>query len=109
MNRVTLQSNDNAAEGVLYMAMELGDKHWKLVFSAEPTLPIGPRSSETLKRPETYRLGPRKGPIMPRPRPRTRMLDSSRAQQYSTSSPKKGRLRSLLVFASRVEAAKIER
>jgi hypothetical protein len=23
MNRVTLQSNDNAAEGVLYMAMEL--------------------------------------------------------------------------------------
>ena len=33
MNRVTLQSNDNAAEGVLYMAMELGDKHWKLVFS----------------------------------------------------------------------------
>jgi hypothetical protein len=28
MNRVTLQSNDNAAEGVLYMAMELGDKHW---------------------------------------------------------------------------------
>ncbi len=33
MNRVTLQSNDNAAEGVLYMAMELGDKCWKLVFS----------------------------------------------------------------------------
>jgi hypothetical protein len=33
MNRVTLQSNDNAAEGVLYMAMELGDKRWKLVFS----------------------------------------------------------------------------
>ena len=32
MNRVTLQSNDNAAEGVLYMAMELGDKRWKLVF-----------------------------------------------------------------------------
>ena len=31
--RVTLQSNDNAAEGVLYMAMELGDKRWKLVFS----------------------------------------------------------------------------
>ncbi len=32
MNRVTpLQSNDNAAEGVLYMAMELGDKRWKLV------------------------------------------------------------------------------
>jgi hypothetical protein len=25
MNRVTVQSNDNAAEGVLYMAMELGD------------------------------------------------------------------------------------
>jgi hypothetical protein len=33
MNRVTLQSNDNAAEGVLYMAMESGDKRWKLVFS----------------------------------------------------------------------------
>ena len=33
MNRVTLQSNDNAAEGVLYMAMELVDKRWKLVFS----------------------------------------------------------------------------
>jgi hypothetical protein len=33
MNRVTLQSNDNAPEGVLYMAMELGDKRWKLVFS----------------------------------------------------------------------------
>jgi transposase len=33
MNRVTLQSNDNAAEGVLYMAMELGDKRWKLVLS----------------------------------------------------------------------------
>ena len=33
MNRVTLQSNDNAAEGVLYMAMELGDKRWRLVFS----------------------------------------------------------------------------
>ena len=33
MNRVTLQSNDNAAERVLYMAMELSDKHWKLVFS----------------------------------------------------------------------------
>ena len=34
MNRVTpLQSNDTAAEGVLYMAMELGDKRWKLVFS----------------------------------------------------------------------------
>jgi len=33
MNRVPLQSNDNAAEGVLYMAMELGDKRWKLVFS----------------------------------------------------------------------------
>jgi len=33
MNRVTLQSNDNAAEGVLYMAMKLGDKRWKLVFS----------------------------------------------------------------------------
>jgi transposase len=33
MNRVTLQSNDNPAEGVLYMAMELGDKRWKLVFS----------------------------------------------------------------------------
>jgi len=34
MNRVTpLHSNDNAAEGVLYMAMELGDKRWRLVFS----------------------------------------------------------------------------
>jgi transposase len=33
MNRVTLQSNDNAAEQVLYMAMELSDKCWKLVFS----------------------------------------------------------------------------
>jgi hypothetical protein len=33
MNPVALQSNDYAAEGVLYMAMELGDKHWKLVFS----------------------------------------------------------------------------
>ena len=34
MNRVTrLQSNDTAAEGVLYMATELGDKRWKLVFS----------------------------------------------------------------------------
>ena len=33
MNRVTLQNNDNAAEGVLYMAMELSDKRWKLVFS----------------------------------------------------------------------------
>ncbi len=33
MNRVTLQSNDNAAEGMLYIAMELGDKRWKLVFS----------------------------------------------------------------------------
>ena len=33
MNRVTLQSNDNTAERVLYMAMELSDKHWKLVFS----------------------------------------------------------------------------
>ncbi len=33
MNRVILQSNDNAAEGVLYMAMELSDKCWKLVFS----------------------------------------------------------------------------
>ena len=32
MNRVTLQSNDNAAEGVLYMAMELGDKRWKLKY-----------------------------------------------------------------------------
>jgi len=29
----TLQSNDNAAEGVLCMAMEVSDKHWKLVFS----------------------------------------------------------------------------
>jgi hypothetical protein len=33
--------------------------------SPEPTLPSGPRSSETPKRPETYRLGPRKGPKMP--------------------------------------------
>jgi transposase len=33
MNRVTLQSNDNAVEQVLYIAMELSDKHWKLVFS----------------------------------------------------------------------------
>ncbi len=30
---MTLQNNDNAAEGVLYMAMELSDKRWKLVFS----------------------------------------------------------------------------
>jgi hypothetical protein len=34
MNSVTLQSKDSAAEGVLYMAMELSDKQWKLVFSA---------------------------------------------------------------------------
>ncbi|MGH7511178.1 MAG: IS110 family transposase [Gemmatimonadales bacterium] len=33
MNRVALQSEDNTAERVLYMAMELSDKHWKLVFS----------------------------------------------------------------------------
>ncbi|MGH8590640.1 MAG: hypothetical protein ACREXX_15300 [Gammaproteobacteria bacterium] len=33
MNRVALQSEYNAAERVLYMAMELSDKHWKLVFS----------------------------------------------------------------------------
>ena len=33
MNRVALQSNDNAVERVLYMAMELSDKQWKLVFS----------------------------------------------------------------------------
>ncbi|MDQ3566393.1 MAG: IS110 family transposase [Pseudomonadota bacterium] len=33
MNRVALQSKDNAVEGVLYMAMELSDKCWKLVFS----------------------------------------------------------------------------
>jgi len=33
MNRMTLQSNDNAAEHVLYMAMELSDKRWKLMFS----------------------------------------------------------------------------
>jgi cation transport ATPase len=32
MNRATLQSNDNAAEGVLYMAMELDDKRWQLMF-----------------------------------------------------------------------------
>ena len=51
----------------------------------EPTLPVGPRSPETPKPSETSRLGPRKGPKMPRSRPRTRMLDSSRAQHYSTS------------------------
>jgi len=33
MNRVALQSEYNAVERVLYMAMELRDKHWKLVFS----------------------------------------------------------------------------
>lgn len=33
MNRVTLQSNDNAAERTLYMAIELSDKRWKLVFN----------------------------------------------------------------------------
>jgi len=33
MNRVTLQNNDNPAERTLYMAMELSDKHWKVVFS----------------------------------------------------------------------------
>ncbi len=33
MNRVTLQSNDNAVERRLYMAMELSNKQWKLVFS----------------------------------------------------------------------------
>ncbi len=33
MNRVALQSEYNAVERVLYMAMELSDKHWKLVFS----------------------------------------------------------------------------
>ena len=33
MNRVALQSKDNAGEQKLYMAMELSDKCWKLVFS----------------------------------------------------------------------------
>ncbi len=33
MNRVALQSNDNAVERKLYMAMELSDRQWKLVFS----------------------------------------------------------------------------
>jgi transposase len=33
MNRVALQSKDNAGEQKLYMAMELSDKQWKLVFS----------------------------------------------------------------------------
>ncbi len=32
MNRVALQSEYNAVDRVLYMAMELSDKHWKLVF-----------------------------------------------------------------------------
>jgi len=33
MNRVALQSKDNTVEQKLYMAMELSDKQWKLVFS----------------------------------------------------------------------------
>jgi transposase len=33
MNRVALQSKDNTVEQKLYMAMELSDKCWKLVFS----------------------------------------------------------------------------
>lgn len=33
MNRVALQSKDNAGEQKLYMAMELSDKCWRLVFS----------------------------------------------------------------------------
>jgi len=33
MNRVALQSKDNTVERKLYMAMELSDKCWKLVFS----------------------------------------------------------------------------
>ena len=33
MNRVALQGKDSAVERVLYMAMELSDKHGKLVFS----------------------------------------------------------------------------
>lgn len=33
MNRVVLQSNENAAARTLYLAMELSDKQWKLVFS----------------------------------------------------------------------------
>jgi transposase len=33
MNRVALQSKDNTVEQRLYMAMELSDKQWKLVFS----------------------------------------------------------------------------
>ena len=33
MNRVALQSKDNAGEQKLYMAMELSDKCWKLAFS----------------------------------------------------------------------------
>ena len=32
MNRATLKSEDNAVERVLYMAMELSNKRWKLVF-----------------------------------------------------------------------------
>ena len=32
MNRVALQSKDNTVEQKLYMAMELSDKCWKLVF-----------------------------------------------------------------------------
>ncbi len=38
MNRVTLQSNDNAAEGVLYMAMELGDKRWSAPTTTGPPM-----------------------------------------------------------------------
>jgi hypothetical protein len=33
MKRVALQSKDNTVEQKLYMAMELSDKCWKLVFS----------------------------------------------------------------------------
>ncbi len=32
MNRAALKRNDSASERVLYMAMELSHKHWKLVF-----------------------------------------------------------------------------
>ncbi len=32
MNRAALKHDDNANERVLYIAMELSNKHWKLVF-----------------------------------------------------------------------------
>ena len=59
-------------------------------FSPWADPPAGTRSPETPKSSETWRLGPIKGGKCPASRPRTRMLDSSRRQRYSTLLTKKG-------------------